>query len=81
MRRGQIPLDGELDQAGDIVDIQLAHQAGAVGVDRFGAEFEAGGDLLGADPFHQQREHLVFAGAQRLQRVFGRGLVPAAKIR
>src|ERR1039457_1798551 len=33
-RAGKIALDGELDQAHQVVDVQLAHQARPVGIDR-----------------------------------------------
>ena len=36
----QIALDGEFDQAGDVVNVELSHQARAIGVYRFGTEFQ-----------------------------------------
>ena len=68
-------MDGELHQTRDVVDIQFAHEAGAVGVDCLGAELQPGGDFFGTDSFHQQREHLVFACAESFQGVVRRGLV------
>jgi len=63
-RGDQIPLNGELHQTGDVVDIELAHEAGAIGVDGLGAQFEPRGDFLGANAFDEQCEYLVFAGAE-----------------
>ena len=45
------------------MDVELPHQAGAIGVDRLGAKIQARGDLLGAGSFHQQREYLILARA------------------
>ena len=59
--------------------VELAHQAGAIGIDGLGAQIQARGDLLGAGAFHQEREYLILAGTQSLQRVVGNGLLPGAE--
>jgi len=63
LSRRKIALDSELYQTCHIVDIQFAHQAGAIGVYRFGTQLEASGDFLSANAFDQQRKYLVFASA------------------
>lgn len=60
----EIAMDGELDESGNIVDIELAHHAGAIGIDGFGTDGEAGGDFLGAQTFDEHGEYLVFAGRE-----------------
>jgi len=51
------------------VDVELAHEAGTIGVDGFGAQFQAGRDFFGPYALDQQRKHLIFAGAQQIQRI------------
>ena len=69
----EIALDRELDQPDQVVDVELAHQAGAVGVHGFGADFEQFRDVLGAHSFHQVGEDFHFARAERGQGIVGRG--------
>ena len=69
-RAGQIPANRELHQARQVVDIEFAHQAGAVGVDGFRTQLQARGDLLVPQSFDQEAEHLVLARTQTFQRVF-----------
>ena len=60
-------MDGELDEAGDVMDVEFAHEAGAVGIDGFRTEVEASGDFLGANALNEEGEDLVFAGAERIE--------------
>lgn len=57
-------MDGELHETGDIVDVELAHHAGTVGVDGLRADGEAGGDFFGTEALNEHGEHLMFAGAE-----------------
>ena len=52
------------------MDVELAHHTGAVGVDGFGADGEAGGDFLGAVAFDEHGEDLVLAGGEGFEGVF-----------
>jgi len=61
---GEIPMDGEFDQTGDIVDVELAHHTGAVGIDRFGTDRETRGDFLGAEPLDEHGKNLMLASAK-----------------
>src|ERR1019366_6245155 len=45
---GEVAFDGKLDQPHQVVNVELPHEAGAVGVDGLGADFEQLGDVLGA---------------------------------
>jgi len=63
-------MDGEFHQARHVVDVELAHQARAIRVDRLGTQFEARGDFLGAHAFDQERKHLVLPRAEGIDRVF-----------
>ena len=42
----KFPLDREFHETDQVVDVQLPHQAGAIGVDGFGADIEQIGDIL-----------------------------------
>jgi len=44
----QVVLDGEFHQPHQIVNVEFAHQAGAVSVDGLGADIQQIGDLLGS---------------------------------
>src|ERR1022692_2232189 len=67
LRSGQVVLDGEFDQPYQIVNVELAHQAGAVGVHRLGADIQQIGNLLGAQTVHQVEKHIVLAPAEMRQ--------------
>ena len=41
-----------------------ARSAGAVGIHRFGTQFQARGDFLGPNALYQQRKHLVLTCAK-----------------
>ena len=56
--------DGVFGQAGDGVDIELAHDALAMGLNRADANAEAVGDLLVEQPLGNQGEHLTLAVGQ-----------------
>ena len=63
-------LDCESGQAGNIVQIELAHQVGAVVFGRFDADAEDLGNFLGTVAFGDQLENFPFPGGKPLQ---GRG--------
>src|ERR1700722_17671446 len=65
-------MDGKLHQSGYVVNIELSHEARAIGIYRFGTEFQPGRDLLGPDSIDQERENLIFPGAEHLQRIVRR---------
>ena len=51
------------------MDVELPHHAGAVGVDGFGADGEAGGDFFGAVAFDEHGEDLMLAGGEGFEGV------------
>ena len=65
----KVALDRELDQADEVVDVQLAHEAGTVGVHGLGADFQQVRDVLGAQPTHKVGKDLRLAGAEGGQRI------------
>src|SRR5947209_14933014 len=69
----------ELDQAGDIVNIELLHQARTIGVDGLRTKFETGANLLGTQALDQQVKYLELAGAKTLERIGGSRLVGGKK--
>src|SRR6185436_11344075 len=44
--RGQVAVNGKLHQPGDVVNIELAHQAGPVRIHSLGAQFKPRSDLF-----------------------------------
>ena len=59
MGRGHVALDRILHESGDIMDVELAHQTGAIRIHRFRTQFKACGDLFCANALDQQREYLI----------------------
>lgn len=53
--------EGEPDQLGTVVQLQLAHDPGPIGVHRLGADEELLADLPRAEPFGGEREDLLLA--------------------
>src|SRR5262249_35777838 len=74
VRAGQVSLDRKFDQPDEVMDVQLAHEAGAVGIDGLRADIEQFGDIFGAPPIDEQREDLHLAPAQAAEWV---GIAPA----
>src|ERR1017187_10716080 len=56
----EVALDGELDQAYQVVNFKFTHEAGPVGVDGLRADFEQIGNILGAESVDEMREDLHF---------------------
>ena len=54
-------LDREAGQAGDAMDVELAHDAFAMGFDRAHAHAKASGDFFVAEAFGDSDENLAFA--------------------
>ena len=54
-----------LDQFGDVVEVELAHDVGAVALDRLLADRRAFGDLLVGVALGDQRQDLAFASRER----------------
>jgi len=75
-RRGsarKVSLDRELNQANQVVDVQLAHEAGTVGVHGFGTDVQQVRDVLGAQSIDQVGKDLGLARAEGSQRICDRG--------
>jgi hypothetical protein len=62
-------LQREADQLAAVVEVQLLHDAGAVGVHRLGADEQLLADLAGAEPLHREAQHLALAVGQLRHRV------------
>src|SRR5207247_2128874 len=56
--------DGVADQTGDVVDVQLLHDARAVKLGGFGGDREQRGDLLGRLAFGHELRDLALTGGQ-----------------
>src|SRR6266576_6171965 len=56
--------DGVADQTGDVVDVQLLHEARAVKLGGFGGDREQRGDLLGRLAFGHELRDLALMGGQ-----------------
>ena len=78
LQRHQILRNSELGQAGNAVDIKLAHDSLAVGFDGAHADPEATGDFLVAQPLGNGDQDLAFPGTDlaRMRAIAG----PADKL-
>src|SRR5208337_4938716 len=56
--------NGVFGEAGDAVDVELAHDALAMGFDRANSHAEAAGNLLVAQPVGDPDEHLALTGGK-----------------
>src|ERR1700688_4827233 len=66
--RNQAVADGVAHEAGNVVDVELLHEGGAVRLDRLDAGREQGGDLLGRSSLGDELEDLALARRQVLAR-------------
>ena len=68
VERDQAVLDGEADQAGGVVDLQLGHEVAAVLLDGLRAEVEVGGDSRVRVALGDELEDFPLAGGELIQR-------------
>jgi hypothetical protein len=64
MRREDLVFERAANDVGATLEGELLHEAGAVGVDRLGADRELLGDLLARVPACDQDKHLALAAAE-----------------
>lgn len=71
LRRGSLKfsLNRKFAEPDEVMHLQLAHKAGAVGVHGLGIDFKHIGDVLGLPTADEQRKHLHLARTKRDQRV------------
>ena len=62
-------LDGKLDQAGPVVNIQLLHHVATVGLNRLDADVQPLSDLSVAESPGDQLQHLSFARREETQSI------------
>src|SRR5574341_450690 len=74
LERGDAVADRELDQARQVLDLELVHHAAAVGVDALRRKPEQRRDLARGRALHDELQHLQLAAAQALERMLAGAL-------
>src|SRR6184192_4216144 len=72
----QAGAEGEAHELGSVLQSQLPHDAGAVGVHRLRADAQELGDLGRAVPLGGERQHLALSRAEAAEGVFRPGVFP-----
>jgi len=73
LKRCQPAANGKFHQRRQPVEVELGHEAAAIGIDALGRQPELGRDLQAGVAFDHQLEHFHFARAQALERVLALG--------
>ena len=77
VERGQSVLDGKLDQAGQVMHVQLVHDLAAIGIHRFGRQPQPIGDLGRRLPVGQPPHDLTLTLVQPIERRLAAALMLA----